>query len=84
VIRAGDLVKLSAVPSWVDDLGDAEVQEVYRFSLGRTFTVREVREEDGKLALWLEPPDHPLGEQVDILWVSPRYVRPVSTEDSNR
>jgi hypothetical protein len=82
--RIGDLVKLVAVPPWVADLEISDVQEIYQFSLGRTFEVRDVRGEDGRMALWLEPSDNPFGDQVDELWVEAEYVEVVATKESRR
>ena len=79
VVKVGDWVRLREIPPWVHDLDFPEVQEVYRYALGRTFQVEGV-DEAGKLELWLSPPDHPLGEQVDILHVDPAYVEPVATD----
>jgi hypothetical protein len=80
--RVGDLVRLMAIPPWIADLQINDIQEVYQFSLGRTFEVREVRREDSRMALWLEPPDNPFGDQVDVLWVEPEYVEVVATKES--
>jgi hypothetical protein len=82
MVKIGDRVRLREIPPWVQDLDLPNVQEIYRFALGRVFQVEGI-DDAGKLQLELWPPENPLGEQVDVLHVDANYVDLLAKEQSS-
>ena len=80
MVKAGDWVRLREVPSWVPELDLPDVQEIYRVAVGKVLQVKDI-DETGKLTLEIWPPENPCGEQVDILYVDPKYVELVTTKE---
>ena len=83
-LQVGDRVRLIALPSWATRM-PKETQEVLRQALGRVFTVRELRETEGDVELWMRNGrDRRRIVGADIIWVEPEYLELVASAGTER
>ena len=72
--RAGDLVRLEFLPTWVSGLPE-ESQRVFRYCVGRTYRVEEI-DKDGLLVLDVSHDiDARFGGFMNDIRVEPEFVK---------